>query len=108
LIDAYQHARVLIDKILFHVGYEDADVWKVVISNDEDDAQMVGHSLFLMPFAANAEGQREAVATVFDSTARNNHENAYSRYQCAATFAKLAYPDGPSCARRHPRHGGCC
>jgi hypothetical protein len=35
------------------------------------------HSLFLMPFAANAEGQREAVATVFDSTARNNHENAY-------------------------------
>ena len=33
LIDAYDHARVLIDKILFHVGYDDADLWKVVISN---------------------------------------------------------------------------
>jgi hypothetical protein len=47
LIDAYQHARVLIDKILFHVGYNDADVWKVVISNDQDDAQMI------VPFAVS-------------------------------------------------------
>jgi hypothetical protein len=71
LIDAYQHARVLIDKILFHVGYDDTDVWKVVISSDEDDAQMIVHSLFLMLFAANAEGQLDAVATVFNATARN-------------------------------------
>jgi hypothetical protein len=34
-------ARKLIDKILFHVGYDDADIWKVVITNDEDDAQMI-------------------------------------------------------------------
>jgi hypothetical protein len=47
LIDAYDHARVLIDKILFHVGYDDADLWKVVISNDEDDAQMI------VPFAVS-------------------------------------------------------
>ena len=47
LIDAYQHARVLIDKILCHVGYDDADLWKVVISNDEDDAQMI------VPFAVS-------------------------------------------------------
>ena len=47
LIDAYEHARVLIDKILFHVGYDDADLWKVVISNDDDDAQMI------VPFAVS-------------------------------------------------------
>jgi hypothetical protein len=41
LTDAYEHARALIDKILFHVGHDDAHVWKVVISNDEDDAQMI-------------------------------------------------------------------
>jgi hypothetical protein len=40
LNDAYAHARQLIDKILFHVGHDDADLWKVVISNDEHDAQM--------------------------------------------------------------------
>jgi hypothetical protein len=32
LNDAYAHARQLIDKILFHVGHDDADLWKVVIS----------------------------------------------------------------------------
>jgi hypothetical protein len=47
LIAAYDHARVLIDKILFHVGYDDADLWKVVISNDDDDAQMI------VPFAVS-------------------------------------------------------
>ena len=47
LIDAYEHARILIDKILFHVGYDDADLWKVVISNDEHDAQMI------VPFAVS-------------------------------------------------------
>jgi hypothetical protein len=47
LSDAYEYARKLIDKILFHVGYDDADTWKVVISNDEHDAQMV------VPFAVS-------------------------------------------------------
>ena len=46
LNDAYQHARKLIHKILFHVGYENAEAWKVVISNDEHDAQMI------IPFVA--------------------------------------------------------
>jgi hypothetical protein len=45
LTDAYEHARVLIDKIVSCVGHEDTDVWKVVISNDENDAQMI------VPFA---------------------------------------------------------
>jgi len=54
LNDAYAHARQLIDKILFHVGPDDADLWKVVISNDEHDAQMI------VPFAVShaIRGQR--------------------------------------------------
>jgi hypothetical protein len=47
LNDAYDCARKLIDKILFHVGYDDADTWKVIISNDEHDAQMI------VPFAVS-------------------------------------------------------
>jgi hypothetical protein len=38
---AYLHARKLIDKILSHVGCDDGEAWKVIISNDEHDAQMV-------------------------------------------------------------------
>ena len=41
LNDAYEHARKLIDKILFHVGCEDAEVWKVTVLNDDHDAQMI-------------------------------------------------------------------
>ena len=41
LNDAYEHARKLIHKILFHVGHENAEAWKVVIVNDEHDAQMI-------------------------------------------------------------------
>jgi hypothetical protein len=41
LNDAYEHARTLIHKILFHVGHDDAEAWKVVILNDEHDAQMI-------------------------------------------------------------------
>jgi precorrin-6x reductase len=41
LNDAYEHARKLIHKILFHVGREDAEAWKVVVSNDDHDAQMI-------------------------------------------------------------------
>jgi hypothetical protein len=48
LNDAYAHARVLIDKILFHVGHDDAAEWKVVISNDDHDAQMI------VPFPVSA------------------------------------------------------
>ena len=58
LNDAYEHGRKLIDKILFHVGHDDNLEWKVIVSNDEDDAQLI------IPFAvsfkrdANGEGSR--------------------------------------------------
>jgi hypothetical protein len=41
LNDAHEHGRKLIDKILLHVGYDDADEWKVIVSNDEDNAQLI-------------------------------------------------------------------
>jgi hypothetical protein len=41
LNDAYEHARKLIHKILFHVGHEDAEAWKVIVLNDDHDAQMI-------------------------------------------------------------------
>ena len=37
LNDAYEHAWMLIYKILFHVGHDDAKAWKVVISNEEHE-----------------------------------------------------------------------
>jgi Domain of unknown function (DUF6894) len=41
LNDAYEYALKLIDQILFHVGCDDAEAWKVIISNDELDGQIV-------------------------------------------------------------------
>ena len=41
LNDAYEHARKLIHKILFHVGHEDAAARKVIVLNDDHDAQMI-------------------------------------------------------------------
>jgi hypothetical protein len=41
LNDAHEHGRKLIDKILLHVGYDGADEWKVIVSNDEDNAQLI-------------------------------------------------------------------
>jgi hypothetical protein len=41
LNDAFEYAQELIDKILFHVGHDDAEAWKVVILNDDHDAQMI-------------------------------------------------------------------
>ncbi len=41
LNDAYEHARKLIHKILFHVGHENAEAWKVIVLNDDHDAQMI-------------------------------------------------------------------
>jgi Domain of unknown function (DUF6894) len=49
LHDAYIHAGKLIEKILFQVGDEDAEEWKVVISNDTGDAQMI------VPFSVSHE-----------------------------------------------------
>jgi len=47
LNDAYEHARKLIHKILFHVGDGDAEAWKVIILNDAHNAQMI------VPFAVS-------------------------------------------------------
>jgi hypothetical protein len=41
LNDAYEHARKLIYKILFHVGHDDAEAWKVIVLNDDHDALMI-------------------------------------------------------------------
>jgi hypothetical protein len=58
LNDAYAHARTLIHKILFHVGHDDAAAWKVVISNDEHDAQMI----VPFPVPAMSQGQRRGAS----------------------------------------------
>jgi hypothetical protein len=47
LSDAFEHARKLIDKILVHVGHDDAQAWKVLILNDDHDGQMI------VPFAVS-------------------------------------------------------
>ena len=47
LTDAFEHARRLIDKILVHVGHDDAEAWKVVILNDDHDGEMI------VPFAVS-------------------------------------------------------
>jgi hypothetical protein len=62
LHDAYVHARKLIDKILFHVGHDDAEAWKVVILNDEHDAQMI------VPFSVSPMFGAQRRATVRESS----------------------------------------
>jgi hypothetical protein len=47
LNDAHEHGRRLIDKILLHVGYDDAEDWKLIVSNDEDNPQLI------IPFTAS-------------------------------------------------------
>jgi Domain of unknown function (DUF6894) len=41
LNDAYEHARKLIHKILFHIGHDDAEAWRVIVLNNDHDAQMI-------------------------------------------------------------------
>jgi hypothetical protein len=57
LNDAYEHARKPIHKILFHVGHEDAEAWKVIVLNDDHDAQMI------VPFSVSQtfRAQRQAI-----------------------------------------------
>jgi hypothetical protein len=62
LHDAYLHARKLIDKILFRVGHDDAEAWKVVILNDEHDAQMI------VPFSVSHTFSVQRRATVRESS----------------------------------------
>ncbi len=41
LNDAYEHARKLIDKILFYAAEDDASEWSVIISSDANDTQII-------------------------------------------------------------------
>ena len=73
LNDAYEHARNLIDKILFHVGSDDAKAWKVVISNDQNDARII----VPFPISCSFPAQREAAAGKYGKQFRQADENQY-------------------------------
>ncbi len=51
---AYEHGRKLIAQILYHVGSNDLDEWKIVISNKNRDA------LLIIPFPKGAEDTDQA------------------------------------------------
>ena len=61
LNEAYEHGRKLIDKILQHVGYNDANEWKVIVSNDEDDAQLV------IPFSVSYKFRIKKAKTAYQN-----------------------------------------
>jgi hypothetical protein len=47
LNDAYEHARNLIDKILWHLGSDDGKAWKVVALSEKYNVQII------VPFPAS-------------------------------------------------------
>jgi hypothetical protein len=57
LYDAYLHARKLIKRILYRVGHDDAGSWKVVILNNQHDAQMI------IPFSVSRTFRAQRHAT---------------------------------------------
>lgn len=57
LNDAFEYARKLIDKILVHVGHDDAEAWKVVILNDDHDGQMI------VPFGVSHRFRAQSLRT---------------------------------------------
>ena len=57
LNDAYEHARKLIHKILVHVGHDDVEAWKVIVLNDDHDAQMI--IPFSVSHAVSAQRRRK-------------------------------------------------
>ena len=62
LNDACEHARKLIHKILFHVGHEEAEEWKVIVLNDDHDAQMI------VPFSVSQALRAQRRATDRESS----------------------------------------
>ena len=62
LNDAYEHARKLIQKILLYVGHEDAEAWKVIVLNDDYDAQMI------IPFSVSHTLRAQRRATSRESS----------------------------------------
>jgi hypothetical protein len=65
--DAYDHARMLIDKILCHVGSDDGKAWKVVVSNEKCNVQI------LVPFPASYPLFRHAESKANRQTAAGSH-----------------------------------
>jgi hypothetical protein len=63
LNDAYKHGLKLIDKILLHVGYDDAYEWKVIVLNDQDDVESV------IPFTASYQSSSTRKPNTADQTA---------------------------------------
>ena len=57
LNEAHEHGRKLFDKILLHVGYDAADEWKVIGSNDEDDARLIIPFTVSYRFKLDAKGR---------------------------------------------------
>ncbi len=51
---ANEHGRKLIAQILYHVGTDDSEDWKVVISNENRDA------LLIIPFPTGADTDEAA------------------------------------------------
>jgi Domain of unknown function (DUF6894) len=60
---AYEHGRKLINQILYHVGSDDSDGWKIAISNENRDA------LLIIPFPkgtdTNESGSRRMQSPSF-------------------------------------------
>jgi len=63
LNDACKHGLKLIDKILLHVGYDDANEWKVIVLNDQDDVELV------IPFTASYQSSSTRKPNTADQTA---------------------------------------
>jgi hypothetical protein len=68
LNDAYEHGRKLIDKITFHLGYEDAEAWKVIVLNDDRDDQMI------IPFSVSDTLRAQRRATGRESSKSGHPE----------------------------------
>ncbi len=67
---AYEHGRKLIAQILYYVGRNDSDDWKVVISNENRDA------LLIIPFPTGADADEAPLPTAFDhSTFATSSDN---------------------------------
>jgi Domain of unknown function (DUF6894) len=67
---AHEHGRKLIGQILYHVGRDDSDDWKLVISNENQDA------LLIIPFPKEADtdeaGPRRIRSPSFVTTNSDN------------------------------------
>ncbi len=66
---AYEHGRKLIGQILYHVGSDDSDDWKLVISNENR------HALLIIPFPKGAYTDEAGPRPRSPSFATTNSDN---------------------------------